>query len=144
MTALPNVHPLLVHFPIALLPVSVALDLLGTVTGRRDADTAGRWTLWLGTVGAALAVYTGHEAAEALQPHVGAEAGALMATHHDVAMIVLAAATALSLWRVVVHEPTRRWRAAYLIVTVGLLAALVIVCEIGGRMVFVHGVGVRA
>jgi uncharacterized membrane protein len=139
MTGLPNLHPLLVHFPIALLPVSVALDLLGVVTGRRDAQSAGRWMLWLGTLGAALAVFTGHEAAEALR--VGAAAGALMATHHDVAMGVLAAAAALSLWRLVAPEP--RWRAVYLVVAVGLLAALVVVSDLGGQMVFRHGVAVH-
>src|SRR5262249_38454481 len=140
---MPNVHPLLVHFPIALLPVSVGLDLLGAVMKRRDAETAARWTLWLGAVGAALAVYTGHGAAEALQPRVSAEAQALLSTHHHLAIGVLAAAFALSLWRLFVPAPPRRWHAAYLVVAVGLVAALVIVSDLGGQLVFLHGVAVH-
>ena len=142
--ALPNVHPLVVHFPIALLPTSVALSLLGLVTARRDIDAAARWTLWLGTVAAAFAVYSGHEAADALRPHVGAAAGALMTTHHDVSMGVLVTAVALSVWRFVAPEGgTGRWRAVYLVAAIGLLAALAITSDLGGRMVFMHGVAVR-
>jgi uncharacterized membrane protein len=138
---LPNLHPLAVHFPIALLPLAVGLDLLGIVHGRTELRAVARWTLWLGTLGAAVAVLTGHEAADVLRPEVGTQAGTLMTTHHDVAMGVLGAAAVLSVWRLIGAE---RARALYLAVAVALVAAVVVVADLGGRMVFVHGVAVRA
>ena len=144
LAGLPNAHPPAVHFPLVLLPISVALDLLGVVRARRHLDVAARWALWLGTLGAAVAVYTGHEAADVLRPGVGIDAGGVMTTHHDVAMAALVAAAVLSLWRLVLPDPgTRRWRAVYLAIALGLLGALAVTADLGGRLVFVHGVAVR-
>ena len=41
----PNVHMVVVHFPLALLPVALALDVLGLMLGSRDLEVAGRWCL---------------------------------------------------------------------------------------------------
>lgn len=144
LRALPNIHPLVVYFPIALLPTSLLLDLVGVMTGRRDFDLAARWTLWLGTLAAALGVYTGHEAADLVRPQVSAEAGAMMTTHHDIAIAVLVTAAVLSIWRLVFRERLpRRWHAVYLVMAIGLVAALAVAADLGGRMVFLHAVAVR-
>jgi uncharacterized membrane protein len=42
-----EIHPALVHFPIALLPASLAADTVGRLTGDRRALAAGRWGLAL-------------------------------------------------------------------------------------------------
>ena len=56
-------HPLVVHFPIALLVVGTTLRLLGMGHRRhkmlRVAQLAGRLLLIMGTVGAWAAIYTG-------------------------------------------------------------------------------------
>ena len=36
MTALPNLHPALVHFPIALLPMALLFEILGLTFRRQD------------------------------------------------------------------------------------------------------------
>lgn len=61
-----NVHPLLVHFPIALWPVALLLWALALVRGGEGLWQAGRWLLYLGTLGALAAAGTGLWAADQL------------------------------------------------------------------------------
>ncbi len=63
----PNMHPLVIHFPIALLFAAVLFDFWGLV--KRDATWATKAALLLfvlGAIAAIVAVITGHEAAEGL------------------------------------------------------------------------------
>jgi uncharacterized membrane protein len=63
----PNIHPLLVHFPIALLSTAAGLDVLGWVL-RRDTFLRHTATLLyvLGTVAAGAAYLTGRAASQAI------------------------------------------------------------------------------
>ena len=48
-------HPLTVHFPIALLFTSVFFDLLGALTGNKNFKQTGWWLLILGLIGGTVA-----------------------------------------------------------------------------------------
>jgi uncharacterized membrane protein len=142
---LPNVHPLVVNFPIALLPVALGLDLLGIVLRSRDLHVGGRWCLWLGTLAAAVAVVTGERGADDVQPYVSEEAEALMMRHMNLQYGTLGAAIGLSLWRLLAGQPFPvRGRAVYLVLAATMVANLVVASDMGGELVFVHGVAVRA
>lgn len=54
-----ELHPIVVHFPIALLITSVALDFLGVFLRRWGLTTAATWLLVLGTPGAGFALLSG-------------------------------------------------------------------------------------
>ena len=138
---LPNLHPVVVPVPIGLLAGSVLLDLLAFATGAPQLWTTGRWTLWLGTLGLGLAILTGDPAAESVGPFLGADAEALMERHHELGMIALVACGILSVWRLVAPA---RWRAQYLLLAAATLAIVAIGADLGGLLVFRHGVGVRA
>jgi len=56
---LQNVHPLVVHFPLAFLGGAALLYGLAWVTGRDSLATIGLWLLILGTIAAVTAVATG-------------------------------------------------------------------------------------
>jgi uncharacterized membrane protein len=56
---LAELHPIVVHFPIALLIVSVALDFAGIVLRRAGLTTAASWCLALGVPGAYAALFSG-------------------------------------------------------------------------------------
>lgn len=63
----PNVHPIIIHFPIALLFAAVLFDFIGLI--KRDATWLSKAALLLfvlGAVAAIVAVITGHEAAGGL------------------------------------------------------------------------------
>ena len=70
-----RLHPMWVHFPIALLLLAPAVEVLAVVTeDRRHAWTA-RTGLWVGTVGALVAAPLGWFAA------AGGDGGALLSVH---------------------------------------------------------------
>lgn len=58
-----QLHPYLVHFPVALLLLSVILFFLGTLGGSRpwaaSVLTAARWNLWIGAPLALVSIGTG-------------------------------------------------------------------------------------
>ena len=54
----PNPHPLLLHFPIALLIVGVVCDLLGVAPRRQALPSAAWWDLASGGLAALAAVAT--------------------------------------------------------------------------------------
>ena len=61
------IHPMVVHFPIALLITSVVFDLLATRWRRESFQEAGFYTLLAGLLGAVVAVVTGAMAEEAAE-----------------------------------------------------------------------------
>ena len=63
----PNLHPIVVHFPIALLTAAVVVDFLGLFMRTRAAvrDTA-TWLYCAGAVVAILAYFTGRNGADAM------------------------------------------------------------------------------
>lgn len=152
LAVMPNLHPLFVHFPIALLSCYFLLDLAATLTGKTAWRNTADGLLYLGTLFAAIAVALGFQAAatvahsEAVHP--------ILASHHDHGLAVLGIAFLLSLWRWL-QSRTRSIAAKpagpsvfFEILRLTLAAFMLIVmahgADMGGLMVFGHGVGVRA
>jgi uncharacterized membrane protein len=61
-----NVHPLFVHFPIALWSFALLLWTLGQFLDRKDFLSAARWALYAGTLGGLLTVATGYLASNGI------------------------------------------------------------------------------
>jgi len=91
LAALPDIHPMFVHFPVALFPLALVLACVPRRFGPMWIRLA-RWTLWLATVSLVVAGAAGFRAAhlvargrpELVDPHrnlmiaVGAAAGLLV------------------------------------------------------------------
>src|SRR5574337_1686260 len=60
-----EIHPILVHFPIALLLTSVVLDIVAMLTLRRNLGDVALICLFLGVIGAGFAALTGPLAEQA-------------------------------------------------------------------------------
>ncbi|MBI4549418.1 MAG: DUF2231 domain-containing protein [Candidatus Omnitrophica bacterium] len=136
-----NIHPLFVHFPVAFLPVAAAFYWLGIVSGREQPAVAGKWALFAGTVSALLAVWTGWNAAGTV-PHEGGVHG-LLQIHMNFGFAIAGLSLLLSGWVMCARASVPgKWRPLFL-GSLLLLALLVIqTADFGGRMVFLHGVGV--
>ena len=61
------IHPMLVHFPIALLSASVLFDTLSLRWRPDELRTAALYTLGLGLMGAAVSILSGSMAEEAVE-----------------------------------------------------------------------------
>src|SRR5262249_30571144 len=108
-TSLPNLHPALVHFPVALLPAALLFDLgclLRPASAWLDRGAAALYAL--AAVGAAAAFWAGEQASEPLGPLAPA-AHAVLEEHEDLARWSLVALSILALARVALawHEHDR-------------------------------------
>ena len=151
-TALPNLHPAVVHFPIALLTVAVAFDAACLVL-RRQAwlDRCAAALYALGALGAWAAYLAGDEAAEGLGI-VPAAVGRLIDEHEEWALrtlitfAIVAAARLLITWRER-HQGEIGWVPARAAVWVAALVGmwmLVQTAEHGGALVYRNGVAVSS
>ena len=98
VTNLSNIHPLIVHFPIALFMVSGLFYVLGALFKKEGFLSSGKWTLWLGTVGAGAAVWAGIEASEVVKHNEVSHR--IMLAHQYLGYGVLGLGILLSLWLV--------------------------------------------
>jgi uncharacterized membrane protein len=148
--SLPNLHPALVHFPLALLPIAVLLDLLSLLLRRRRwPDRAAAALYALGAIGAAAAYLSGDEAEDGLG-RLPPPSLLLVADHADWAWRTLWIFAALASARIVLAWRARRdgaarvrvLRACLLAVAAGGLWSLVGTAERGGALVYRHGIAV--
>lgn len=136
----PLIHPMLVHFPIALLFASVALDWIGYVLRHPNLTRAGFYTLALGAFAAGIAALSGPDHATG-DPSVPA----LLAAHQTWASITVGLAVGLVAVRFVATRGLRGgWAPLYLLATLALLAAVSLTGYFGGEMTYHHAVGVSA
>lgn len=134
-------HPILVHFPIALLCVSVLFDLIGATLSRDSFHEGALWLLGLGLMGGIAAAIVGGMAEEAAEKAGIAES--LIETHETWAQITLGIMALLLLSRLLLRNRfSTRTLAAYLVVATMGLIALVATGHTGGDLVYKHGAGV--
>ena len=142
----PNIHPLIVHFPIALLVAAVVTDLLSVVMPRRPALREAATWLYCAGAGSAVAAYlTGSNAADSML--LPAEVTPLVDVHDNwafrtTALFALLAAARVALPRFLTLKAPVWWGAlALALIGTGMLYQT---AERGGQLVFQHGLGVQA
>jgi uncharacterized membrane protein len=141
--AMPNIHPMLVHFPIAFLNGFLLMEVFGFILKRDEFRIAARWMLYLGTLGALVAVAAGLRA-EATLPHNEAIHEILL-RHKGFGITVLVLSVVLSVWRI--FRETRfkaPERMGHMLLAAVMLGILAFGADMGGLMVYKHGAGVKA
>lgn len=140
---LQNIHPLIVHFPIALLFGAALLYLLAWLAKRENWAWTGLWMLGLGTLGAAAAVASGLYGAEGVMvaPSVREH---LLVNHQRIMLGVLGLSVVLWVWAWLARPMPLRGGVAFLVLLAVLLAALTVGADFGGRMVYDYNAGGNA
>jgi uncharacterized membrane protein len=140
---LQNIHPLLVHFPIALLSAATLMYWLGFLARRESWLWTGLWTLVLGALGAAAAVGSGlyAEPGVMLAPSVKT---ALLANHKRIMIAVLILSAFLALWAMAARPMPARGRVVFLTTLVVVVALIAKGADYGGRMVYDYNAGGNA
>lgn len=144
----PNIHPLIVHFPIALLVVAALVDVVSLGLRRRYASVrhAAVGLYVLGAVAAVVAFFTGRSASDGVDLPVAAIS--TVNAHADWALwtvwvfgLYAVIRLGVGFWKrggdLAVHLPLA-------LVGVGALFLVQQTAERGAKLVFLYGVGVQA
>ena len=142
----PNVHPLVVHFPIAMLAAAVLVDILSASTGRPSSLNRSATGLYiLGATAALIANFSGYYASNSELIPLGALD--TLHAHEDWAfqttwLFVFFASIRLLISYV--KPQTRIVHYGALAIALYGLWAVVMTTRHGHRLVFEYGVGVAA
>lgn len=137
-----NIHPLLVHFPIALLISFFMVDFIGSIFKKNNWRLLASGLLYLGTVSALFTVIAGFIAADSVD-HSG-DVHIIMERHELLGLSILALAIILSGWRLLASEPLKGGINIFYLILSALLSILIIAgADMGGLMVYKYGVSVE-
>ena len=137
---LQNVHPLVVHFPLAFLTAAVGLYILAWVMRRDWWAWLPFWLLLLGTLATGLAVATGLRAEPGVMVARSVRVE-LLEPHEELMLTTLALAVLLTVWAVVARPLPQRGRMLFVLLLLALLAVMTRGADYGGRMVYDYNAG---
>lgn len=140
MEIIPNWHPLLVHFTIALLSISVVLYLAGYIFKKPHLLLVGRWNLWLGAVFTVGTILAGLDAYNSVSHD--ALSHAAMTDHKKWAIPTGGIFIALAVWALWKHRGAKTVHPAFVILMVLASLSLAITGYKGAEVVYRHGTGV--
>jgi uncharacterized membrane protein len=137
-----HLHPMLVHFPIALLIISVLFDVIGVAFKRDSLREGALWLLVLGLLGGLGAVLSGGMAEEVAEK--AGIAKALLERHETWAFVTMGIFGVLFVWRLFLRNHfTALTLAIYLVIASIGIGTLGVTGYFGGDLVYEHGAGVR-
>lgn len=135
---LQELHPALVHFPISLLPASLAIDAMGRATGKREWMDLGQKGIGLAFASVALAGVAGLLAQEAVE--LDEDSRRKLVTHRTLNLGLLGLTGILTRLRRRADRPS----LGYLALGMAGVGVMTYSAYLGGNMVYQDGVGVAA
>ncbi len=143
----PNIHPMIVHFPIALLFVAALVDTLGMILRSNDFIRKGAFSLYLlGTLGVVAAYFSGEQAADSV--FLTTDANALLTEHSDLGHYTLYFFGGYVLIRLLMFglnlESRVAWRGIVWIIGLVGIGLTTVTADHGGELVYRYGAGVQA
>jgi uncharacterized membrane protein len=128
-----HLHPILVNFTAALIPVSVFSDLLGTVLRRDSLRHAAWWTLLYAALVTPLTALAGWFWKRSIEAYLSPD---LIAVHMWLGIWLACAFPALVIWRWRFHKRGEGPGLAYFATAALTLLALMYQGHVGGSMAF--------
>ncbi|MEZ5447154.1 MAG: DUF2231 domain-containing protein [Gammaproteobacteria bacterium] len=143
----PNWHPVLVHFTIALLIVAPLLFFASTWLPMESPAklrllAAARYNLLLGFIVSLGTVAAGWYAANTVAHDEAAHAAMLM--HRNLALVTVAAYTPFVIWTLTRGHGPRSHGLLFAVLLFLPMVSLTLTAWRGGELVYVHGLGVQS
>ena len=137
---LQNMHPILVHFPIAFLYAAAILYFLASIRASEGLKWTALWMLVLGALGAAAALASGLYAAPGLMVSVSVRHELLR--HHKHLMVAASAVTGvLTVWAIAARPMPMRGRYVFLAGLIAVMGLIAAGADLGGEMVYGYNAG---
>lgn len=143
IAAMDNIHPVLVHFPIAFLSLFFVLDLIGSLANKQHWRQVASWLLYFGAFFAVFTAIAGFIAANSVAH--GNNVHAIMERHEHLGLLVTGFALVLAIWRAISGAlPRGGANNFFLILAASLCGLMLLGADLGGLMVYHYGVAVKA
>ncbi len=137
---LQNIHPLVVHYPIALFSAAALFYLIAWIWKSRSFSTAAFFVLVLGTISAGAAVAAGLQAEEGVMISASVR-DHLLENHEGLMITTLGISIFLTIWAVWRRPFPEKGRVVFMAVFLGLLIVMSVGADYGGRMVYDYNAG---
>ena len=138
----PNIHPLIIHFPIVLLLFAVFTDTISIWLQKDWLYKSTLMTYFFGALGAITAYITGRIAADTVNPPFKAEL--TMSNHSDWALYTVIYFSVYAILRLIfikkLDAANKILRLAVLAVAMAGLYLLIHPSDLGGKLVLKYGV----
>jgi len=135
-------HPILVHFTIALVSVSFFFDAVGFLFSAASLLIAGWWTLCAAFVLTIFTVLTGVKSRMNL-PIAEGEARSFLRSHMALGLIFFGMLLAITIWRAAIWQANDNLSWWYLLAAGATAAAMSLQGYLGGELVYRYGTEVE-
>lgn len=135
-------HPIFVHFTIALTSTSLIFDVLGFWFDRASLVNAGAWTLVGATVTTLITILTGLTSAMRAPIEEG-EARSFLRAHMALGLVFYGLLMAMTFWRLSLWQNGRGVSWIYLALMAVVSLVMTLQGYLGGELVYRYGVEVE-
>ena len=140
---LQNIHPLVIHFPIAFLMGAALFYFTAWITKKEDFAKTGFWVLLLGTLSLAVAVGTGLYAEQGVMVALDVKQKLLLP--HKQFMIATAVLCAIvTIWALIQRPFPKKGRMLFLLLLLAMVGTMTIGADFGGQLVYDYNAGGNA
>jgi uncharacterized membrane protein len=135
-------HPIFVHFTIALTSASLVFDALGFFLGKASLTAAGGWTLVGSTLMTLVTLSTGLSSSTRAPVEEG-EARSFLRAHMALGLIFYGLLVAVTFWRVWLWQGGLGVSWSYLALLAAVALVMTVQGYLGGELVYRYGVEVE-
>ncbi|MFL0755115.1 MAG: DUF2231 domain-containing protein [Prochlorococcus sp.] len=133
-----TIHPIVVHFVIAMALISVVFDMIGVLTKRSNLFEVSFWNLLMATLAIFVAIIFGQVEAGLASPY-GASRD-ILNFHSTIGWSLAGVLAVLTSWRYVARQKDPNILPKGFLILDGLLAALVVTqAYLGDKLVWIYG-----
>ena len=140
---LQNIHPLTIHFPIALLMGAALLYLAAWLLKSERFAHSAFVVLVLGALSLIVAVATGLYAEQGVMLALSVREH-LLQPHKTAMLTTLALCTILTIWAVLARPFPKKGRLLFLFLLLVMIGVMTVGADFGGRMVYDYNAGGNA
>ena len=140
---LQNIHPLVVHFPIAFLAGAALFYILAWSFRNQTLAATGFLMLMIGTLAAGAAVGTGLYGEEGVMVSRSVREH-LLEVHEELMLVTLGLSILLAGWALIARPFPKRKRILFLLSLLVLVGIMTVGADYGARMVYDYNAGGNA
>lgn len=136
------IHPIMVHFTIALFVMSLLCDGLGFMLDVPSLAQTGWWTLVGAVLATPLTIATG-AISRVRMPMAEGEARSFLRAHMALGLIVFGLLIVMALWRAWLWQTATPLTIPYLGALIGVAVVITVQGYLGGELVYRYGAEVK-